>query len=234
MPHAKQAGVTIAGGQIAETAATSDGAREWEAVRRTADIQYVPLPPRPQMPPPQMPEWLQALMGALGRALEAIFGPLGRMLGMSWPAFQWLLVALAALLGLFLLWRLVGPVIAWWASRREEGDAAQWMPTRADAEALLEDADRLAREGRFAEATHLLLRRSVSQIRNAHPDWLLPASTAREIARLPLLPEAGRGAFSVVAVRVERSLFAMRELDAQDWAAARAAYADFVRIELSA
>ena len=93
--------------------------------------------------------------------------------------------------------------------------------------ALLEDADRLAAEGRFDEATHLLLKRSVGQIAAARPDLLEPSSTAREIAELPALSEAARGAFALIAGRVERSLFALRRLSVDDWDAARAAYADF-------
>ncbi len=101
------------------------------------------------------------------------------------------------------------------------------MPDRDEALALLEDADRLAAAGRFDEATHLLLRRSVSQIAGARPDWVHPASTAREIAAISALPDAARRAFALIAGRVERSLFALRALDAADWQAARAAYADF-------
>lgn len=179
---------------------------------------------------PAVPEWLQAL----GRLLEALFAPIGRLLGMSWPVFQYVLIGLAALLVLFVLWRLLLPLLAFWRGRRRGVDEEPWAPDRAEAAALLEDADRLAAQGRFGEATHLLLRRSVRHISDARPDWLIPASTAREISALPMLPEAGRRAFATIADRVERCLFALRDLDAQDWAAARAAYADFARIELRA
>jgi hypothetical protein len=103
----------------------------------------------------------------------------------------------------------------------------EWIPDRDAAVALLEDADRLAADGRFGEAAHLLLQRSVHHIAEARPDWLQPASTAREIAVLPMLPERARQAFGAISTRVERSLFALRELDAADWQAARAAYAEF-------
>jgi len=100
--------------------------------------------------------------------------------------------------------------------------------------ALLEDADRLAAQGLFAEATHLLLKRSVNHIAEARPDWLGPSITSREIAALPMLPERARSAFGAIATRVERSLFALRDLDRDDWTAARAAYADFALAELAA
>lgn len=227
--------MTVAGSQIASAAAAGDAASDWQAVRAAADIQFVPLaPPPPPPPPPQWPEWLEALALAIGRFMEAVFGPIGRLLGMSWPMFRWVLVALAVLLVLFLLWRLGEPLLQRLRRREREDEAAPWAPTTGEALALLEDADRLAAEGRFAEATHLLLRRSVRQIGDARPDWLIPASTAREIAVLPLLPGAGRRAFAAIATRVERSQFALRDLDAQDWAAARAAYADFALLDLRA
>jgi hypothetical protein len=210
--------------------AARDAASDWEAVRGAADIQYAPLPPFKPDPPGQVPEWLQAL----GRMLEAIFAPLGRLLGMSWPVFSNILIALAVLLALFILWRLAGPAIEAWRGRSREEAPEAWVPAEAEALALLEDADRLAGEGRFDEATHLLLRRSVGQIRQARPDWLHPASTAREISVLPSLPDSGREAFATIAARVERSRFALRELGADDWAAAREAYARFARLELRA
>lgn len=222
--------MTVGGAQIAGATAAGDAASDWQAVRAASDIQYTPLPPVKEPPVPAVPEWLQAL----GRALEAMFAPIGRLLGMSWPVFQYALIGLAVLLVLFVLWRLLTPLIDKWRNRSTEAAEEVWAPSRADAVALLEDADRLAAEGRFGEAAHLLLQRSVRQIGDARPDWLIPASTAREISVLPMLPEGGRRAFATIADRVERCLFALRDLDGQDWAVARAAYADFARIELRA
>ena len=209
--------------------AARNPADDWRAVRDAADIQYAPLPPAKAPEVPQLPEWILALF----RAIEAIFAPIGRLLGMSWPMFQWVLIGIGVLLTLFVLWRIVGPLIAR-RRRAEDEEIPQWAPTRSEAAALLAEADRLAGEGRFGEAAHLLLQRSVGHIRDARPDWLIPASTAREIAVLPMLPAAGRLAFATIAQRVEQCLFALRDLDADDWAAARAAYADFARIELRA
>jgi hypothetical protein len=212
--------VTTPGGQIAGSAAAQDALGDWQAVRADAAIQYAPLPP---IAPPQPPPWLKLI----GEWLRAIFEPLGRFLGLSWPVLQAILVVLALLIAGFVLWRLViEPLLG---LRRRAPDAAEpgWTPDRAAAVALLEDADRLAAEGRYGEAVHLLLRRSVHHIAAARPDWLLPASTAREIASLPMLPEPARQAFSIIAVRVERSVFALRDLDPGDWQAARQAYADF-------
>jgi hypothetical protein len=126
------------------------------------------------------------------------------------------------------LWRIAVVLRARAATRRGAGAGpADWSPDRADALALLEEADQLAGEGQFGAAVHLLLLRSVGQIGAARPEWLVPASTARDIAALPGLPERARNAFAVMAGRVERSLFARRTLAMDDWQAARGAYADF-------
>ena len=192
----------------------------WEAVRADQSIQFSPV----EMPEPEEPpEWLKAIFEFFGDLLA----PIGEALGMSWPVFKWVLLAIgAALLG-YLLWRLVGPALALGRRGGAEEAEPEWAPDRAAALALLEDADRLAAEGRFDEATHLLLQRSVGQIAAARPDWVEPSSTARELAGLAALPDAARVAFGAIAERVERSLFALRSLGEEDWRAAREAYAEF-------
>ena len=213
---------------IAGSSAASDALSDWAAVRAADDIQYAPLPPAKIPDPPQLPdppEWL-------GEWLRSLFEPLGQALGMSWPVVEKVLIALAILGVLLLLWRLVLEPMLALRRRPKVVDEPEWAPVRDAAVALLADADRLAAEGRFGEAAHLLLQRSVHHIAQAQPGWLLPASTAREIAVLPRLPLRAREAFGAIAARVERSLFALRELDAADWQAARSAYADFALQEL--
>lgn len=211
---------------IAGSTAASDAARDWQAVRDTADIQFAPLPP-PK--PPVTPDWLKSL----GEWLQGVLEPLGRAIGLSWPAIKWLLIGLAVLAAALVVWR----IASWALSLRRDAvpDAEDgWSPDRQAAEALLEDADRLASQGRFAEAVHLLLQRSVGHIAQARPQWLQPASTAREIAHLPQLPQAARSAFGEIAVLVERSRFALRDLGAGDWNSAREAYARFALSDLAA
>lgn len=216
----------VDGAQIAGSTAAKDAASDWEAVRQTADIQFAPLPPTA---PVETPGWLEAL----GRLLQKIFGPIGELFGMSAQVVEYVLIGLAALLVLWLLWALLAPWIERLRMPRAEAEP-EWAPDHAEALALLEDADRLAAEGRFDEATHLLLRRSVGHIAQARPDWLIPATTAREISLLPMLPERARTAFAAIATRVERSLYALRALDAEDWRAARSAYSDFALAGLGA
>lgn len=219
--------MTTAGAQIARSTAAQDAARDWRALRADGDIQYGPVAPAAPPTPPETPEWLKDLAQWLSELLRDAFSPIGELLGLSWPALQKVGIGLGVLIVLAILWFwVIRPMLD---ARRPGGaeEAPEWAPDRAAAAALLADADRLAAEGRYGEASHLLLQRSVHHIAEARPDWLEPASTAREIAVLPMLPERARLAFSTIAARVERSLFALRSLDAADWQAARAAYAEF-------
>lgn len=214
--------VSGAGAQISG----SDAGADWQSVRDASDIQYAPLPP---IQPPKTPDWLQRL----GEWMRELFEPLGKALGMSWPTMKYVLLAMAITLALYIIWLLVRPMVERWLAReRQSIEAEEWVPDRQAAASLLSEAERLAAAGRFDEAVHLLLRRSVEDIAEARPDWLHPASTAREIAMLPLLSERAREAFGVIATRVERSLFALRELDQADWQAARDAYSSFALTEL--
>jgi hypothetical protein len=207
-----------------DTSATDSGfAHDWAAVRGDTDLQFTPL----NMPKvPHAPDWLEAL----GRFLRRLLAPigealtaLGRMIGLSGTAVAWAAGALVAALLLYLLWRMLPAR----KPRATPLESPGWTPAEGEARALLEDADQLAAQGRFDEATHLLLRRSVQQIAAERPGLIEVSSTAREIAALPALSPPARTAFGVMADRVERSLFALRGLSAEDWSAARAAYADF-------
>lgn len=196
----------------------------WEELRGAADIQFAPveIPDVPPREPTLFERAIRALFEFLGMILEPVAGLVAH--------FWWLFAALAALLFLYGLLRVYGPLArpaGENGARRLAANAPDWRPDERESLALLEDADRLAAQGRYDEATRLLLKRSVSQIAAARPDWVEPSSTARELAALPALPDAARAAFNAVAERVERSLFALRSLDRADWEAARAAYAEF-------
>lgn len=197
----------------------------WREIRSDPDIQFEEIVMA--TPEPREPGWFEQLLDAIVEVLATIIGPVGRLIGANWPVLQWVLVALVALFVIYLALRTIGPLARRRADARAAASAPEWQPTRAETVALLEDADRLAAQGRFDEATHLLLKRSVSQIATARPDWVDPSSTARELAALPALSDPARRAFATIAERVERSLFALRRLERADWEAARAAYADF-------
>lgn len=170
--------------------------------------------------PPETPEWLKWLsdvLNTLGPVLKIVF---------------WGGVILIAALILYaivreILRRLPGAIAA--ASVAEPPAAKPvFQPTRARAQALLEEADRLAREGRFSEAVRVLLHRSINDIEATFPNVILPSLTAREIGRIEELSTRGRDVFTMIARAVERSLFGGRALDANDFATCRSAYHDFV------
>ncbi|HEV2867298.1 MAG TPA: hypothetical protein VGX37_12385, partial [Allosphingosinicella sp.] len=119
-----------------------------------------------------------------------------------------------------------------WPWRRKGADAEEsWRPEEAPARALLSEADALASRGLFSEAAHLLLFRSIEDIDSRRPALVRPALTSRDIAALPAIPERPRGAFSRIAMMVERSLFARRPLAEPDWRECRAAYEEFAFAE---
>lgn len=202
------------------------GARAWEAARAMREIQFAPVPV-PKVPPTEAPEWLKALLRFLGKLLE----PLGRLLGNNWSAIELVLAALAVI---GLLW-ISGTLLRRWWVRRGPAASAGPVPIidRTAALALLEDADALAAEGKFGEAARLLLQRSVHHIASTRPDWLSPSSTAREIGAIPGLPGSAKQAFGVIVREVERSLYALRALAADDWQRARAAYTSFALTDLA-
>ncbi|MBS0297556.1 MAG: DUF4129 domain-containing protein [Proteobacteria bacterium] len=117
-----------------------------------------------------------------------------------------------------------------WPSLKRKTKATEeqgWRPTEAQARALLEDADRLAREGRFAEAVRLILFRSIQDIQSRRPHVIRPALTSRDIARDGDLPDSAREAFSGIAAAVEHSHFAGHDVDADGYAECRRAYEAF-------
>ena len=219
----------MAGQEIQGAQSAQDAAAAWQRVHANPDIQFAPIEVITK--PVEKPGWLTALENFF----QSIFEPIGRALGLSWPVLQWVLIGLAIMGASYAAWRLSEPLRIGWQRRQTAASAdADWTPDQAEALALLEDADALAHQGRYDEAAHLLLRRSVQQIAEARPDWIGRASTAREIGALPALPERARGAFAQIAGLVERSLFALRSLSAEDWQTARGAYAAFALERLPA
>lgn len=177
------------------------------------------FPPPP--PSPETPAWLEALLRAIGRFIE-----------FASPAFMPLLWLAVALLALFLLYHLVPAFRDWVDSlpfRRKRGEEEEIETGAAEAgaaRALLAEADALAAAGRFAEAVHLLLYRSVEDIEGRRPGLVRPAMTSRELAAAHDMPAVARGAFSQIARAVEISLFGGRTIDAGAWQACRGAYAE--------
>jgi hypothetical protein len=227
----------VIGGQAEQAAgAARDVAAAHRALLADPDIQFA-LQPAP--PPAKPPEWLFAL----GRGLARIFRPVGRAIdwiGSFFPDapyarfFLWTVIALAAAALLYAAvqrfrhgeWRL--PRLRRRGAQVEAGEEEAWAPEEAPARAWLEEADALAREGRYAEAVRHLLYRSIEDVARRRPRLVRPALTSRELAAAPALPPPARGLFARIAASVERSLFGGRPVEADEWSEARAAYADLV------
>nr|WP_237438442.1 hypothetical protein [Alteraurantiacibacter buctensis] len=222
MPRLRGAASRATTGSVKRPAGDQGFADAWDAVRSDGDIQFQPVPEPATPEPPTPPDWLTDLLEWLGTLL----GPVAQAIAGNWFWLQWLLLGGLAVLVLWGLWRLIDPATLRFG-RRARAEEEELRVDQGQALQLLEEADRLAAEGRFDEATHLLLQRSVGQIAELRPDLIPPSSTAREIAALPALPANARSAFATIAARVERSLFALTRLTRDDWQAARAAYADF-------
>ncbi len=218
--------------QPSSPVSTASPPESWDSMRDDSDIQFAPVEIPPE--PPREPSWLEKMLNEVFGFLGDLFAPIGHLLAGSWPVLQWILLGALIAFVLYLIFNLIGPLAKRNRDPLAAGEEPEWTPDRTESLALLEDADRLAAEGLYDEATHLLLKRSVGQIAAARPDWVEPSSTARELAALPALSESARRAFGTIAERVERSLFALRSLDAADWEAARAAYADFALVRIGA
>ncbi|MGW8191787.1 DUF4129 domain-containing protein [Sphingomonas hankookensis] len=209
-------------GQAAASVPPIDSAQvdaAWKTIRADGSIQF-DLPeklPEPRDPPP---EWLEPVLRAIGNFVQWVGG--------GWQVILWVI---GIVIAIALLFALVPSLREWIAERlgrrRVVEEAPAWTPTETRARALLEDADALAAEGRFDEAVHLLLFRSIDDIVAWRGDVVRPADTSRDIARAEALPENARGVFAGIVAAVERSLFGGRALGADDWQRARADYAGF-------
>ena len=166
-------------------------------------------PPRPDL------NWLTQLLEAIGPVLRWIF----------WIGLALLIAAVLFVLAREILARL--PRGGRKAKAKEEIPAYEHRPTVARARALLEEADRLAGEGRYSEAARVLLHRSIDDIDRHFPASISQAMTSREIAGLDRLGARTREVFSSIARAVEVSLFGGRDLNAAQYQQCRRIYESF-------
>lgn len=167
----------------------------------------------------ETPGWLQAI----GRFLESL-GPI-------FAALFWIAVA-AIVAGLlyFIFGEAIRMRLGLKKAPKEKAEDDVLTDIRPDADrarSLLEEADALAREGRFAEAVHLLLFRSIEDIQERLDGGVPTSLTAREIAGLSKLPDRARRALKPIIQIVESSFFGGRGVDADGWKNARQSYEDF-------
>ena len=170
---------------------------------------------RPFTPEPT-PEWVLWLTELMQNG-----GPFFRFL-------FWTVIVLAVVALLYVLARwLDGRDLFGRKKETEAGEEPAWRPAEAPARALLQEADALAAAGRYGEAAHLLLFRSIEEIDRRKPNLVRPALTSRDIASAPALPAGPRAAFARIVMFVERSLFGGSSLGEADWGSCRQAYEAF-------
>ena len=170
-----------------------------------------PPPPPPPSPPSEFWLWLEQLAPMIRFLLWVIF---------------------AALVLYALYWAL--RTLAEWNKRHQKNRQAPAPNNERSigtvgaeiARTLLGQADALAREGRYGEAVHLLLFRSIEDISARCPELIQPALTSRDLAIASEIPPIARTAFSQIARTVEISLFGRREIGVDLWQDCRAAYFD--------
>ncbi|MDR3513416.1 MAG: hypothetical protein P4L73_17395 [Caulobacteraceae bacterium] len=196
----------------AHSAAGDALARAHAALLRQSDLQFDFAV---RVPPP-VPGWLKALADFLAAA-----GPV-----FKWVFWIGLALGVGAVL-LFLGRELLAVRFPNLRRRPKPVAEPEWRPAAARARTLLEDADRLAAAGRFGEAAHLILFRSIEDIDARWPGQIRPALTSRDIADLDILPQAARSTFAGIARVVEQSFFGGRDVDAGAFAACRHAYQAF-------
>lgn len=172
----------------------------------------------PKWTEPKPPQWLEPVADIL-----KVVAPY--MIYIFWGA---VILGAAIILALIFVemsgvaWRL-----PWQRDAQPQQEQEAWRPDAAVAQILLSEADELAERGRYDEAVHLLLRRSVADIATRLPDFLRPSLTARDIANSRSLPDQPRGAFDKMARIVEATFFARQPVGASEWREARSAYERF-------
>jgi len=195
------------------------------ALLKQTDLQFQLSQAASQQQSP-LTKWLLKLLKPLAKALE----PAAKAMAPIAPYVFWAGVAIGAAFILFMIGQRLfvvkrGLVMG---GLKLTGGAEPWRPAPEQARALLEEADRLAGEGRFVEAAHLILLRSVQDIQDRRPRAVAISLTSRDISRLEVLPPPARVLFSGIAEAVEISLFGGRPMDGEGYARCRDAYSSFV------
>ncbi len=192
------------------TASEQKLAAAHQALRHTRGLQ---LDFQAAPPPPEPPAWLDGFL---------------RFLAGLAPVMKFLFWGGVVLAVALIAWFVVREIVETrFRKVRAPAPPADWRPDREQARALLEEADALAAGGRFGEAVHILLFRSIDDLAGRRPGLVRPALTSRDIAGLDQMPASARTAFARIAERVERSFFGGRPADQQDFVHARSDYEAF-------
>lgn len=176
--------------------------------------------------------WLDALFDAIGAFFNALV-----------PLFKVLLFGGAALLIGYILYS-VGKAFY---DRREQMKAllnrkapddslknVEIRPDEVFARNLLDEADKLAGEGRYGEAIRLLLHSSIRDMQERVHRKIGVSLTAREIGRLGDMPDKSRTALHDIIHTVEINVFAGQDVGKAEYDKTRGDYQIFAFRDKSA
>jgi len=201
-----------------QTLNEEDIQRAYRRVKRDEAYQYELAEPIPFRQPSAFERWL-------GEILNAIFSVLAPLLEIIF----WLGIGALAVGALYLIGRAIYETRfakSTLAKKEEEPEIPLYQPAEAQARILLDEVDKLAAEGRYGEAVHTLLFRSIQDIDRNRPNIVRRSLTAREIGSLSVLTENARTAFSTIAGVSELAHFGGVSVNQSGFETARKAYAD--------
>jgi hypothetical protein len=146
------------------------------------------------------------------------------------PALLWAILIAGVLAMVFYLLKDTLPL---WLRRREgnwrapnlEGGRLQ---SRSAGEAM-QAADELARQGRYVEAMHVLLLKSLADMRQQLRLHFAESLTSREILRKVVLSEAGQAALRDIVARVEWTYFGEHDAEESDYEACRGRFDELTK-----
>ena len=191
----------------------------FRAMKRDDKLQFE-LPPAPE--PPKL-GWLENFFKGLAKFIEAIM-PLLKII---------FFMGIGAIIALILY--AIAKVIYETRFNQDPKDLVEnappplYTPNQEQARILLEDVDAMAAEGRYEEAVHELLFRSIQDIDIRRPNSIRRSLTSREIAALKILTPATRDAFATIGGVVETSYFGGQKIGKTEFDICRAAYAQFAQ-----
>ena len=191
----------------------------FRALKRDEKLQFE-LPPAPE--PPKL-DWLENFLAGFAKFIEAIIPILKIMF----------YVGLGTIIA-FILYAIIKVI---YETRFERGPkekaeivpAPLYTPDQEQARILLEAVDALAADGRYEEAVHELLFRSIQDIDIRRPNSIRRSLTSREIAALEILTPTTREAFAIIGGVVETSYFGGQKIGREEFDVCRAAYAQFAQ-----
>jgi len=167
------------------------------------------------------PDWLQSLGELIAKILDILSPFIAVMF--------WIGLACLVLLLIYFVLTEVLQIEVFKKSAKSTATVVepQWRPNSQVARDLLAAADALAAEGRFGDAVHLILLRSIEDIERFRPTTIRPALTARDIGAMPALPEAAKPIFARISAAVEKALFAGLTIESSEFVSCREAYVRF-------